>query len=98
ADFPVLSVIRPTLLRHFREGRRRVSPVAQRVLVTVLPLSPRRNGVPRQPVCGTPCCLHPILAGFGFRGVKFSRPPLRLLALRPGDSVVFLTVTFGDGV
>src|SRR6266513_4357113 len=35
ADFPVSPVIRPTLLRRFRAGTRRASPVAQHVLVTV---------------------------------------------------------------
>src|ERR1700733_6942940 len=44
ADFPVSPVIRPTLLRRFRAGTRRASPVAQHVLVTVLSLSPRRGG------------------------------------------------------
>ena len=39
ADFPVSPVIRPTLLRRFLAGTRRVSPVAQHVLVTV-----RRGG------------------------------------------------------
>jgi hypothetical protein len=33
--FPVSPVIRPTLLRRFRSGTSRVSPVAQRVLVTM---------------------------------------------------------------
>ena len=33
--FPVSPVIRPTLLRRFRSGTRRVSPVAQRVLATM---------------------------------------------------------------
>src|SRR5258707_3055557 len=46
ADFPVSPVIRPTLLRRFLAGTRRVSPVAQHVLVTVLSLSPRRGGQP----------------------------------------------------
>src|SRR5580692_7659196 len=44
ADFPVSPVIRPTLLRRFLAGTRRVSPVTQHVLVTVLSLSPRRGG------------------------------------------------------
>src|SRR6516162_7732426 len=35
-DFPVEPVIRPTLLRRFLGGTRRVSPVAQHVLVPVL--------------------------------------------------------------
>ena len=36
-------VIRPTLLRRFRAGTRRASPVARHVLVTVLSLPPRRG-------------------------------------------------------
>jgi hypothetical protein len=36
-------------LRRFRGGARRASPVARRVLVTVLPLSPRRSVPPPQP-------------------------------------------------
>src|SRR5499427_3147913 len=43
ADFPVSPVIRPTLLRRFRAGTRRASPVAQHVLVTVPSLPPRRG-------------------------------------------------------
>src|SRR6478735_4863732 len=41
--FPVEPVIRSTLLRRFRAGTRRVSPVARHVLVTVLSLPPRRS-------------------------------------------------------
>src|SRR5258705_13333139 len=40
ADFPVSPVIRPPLLRRFRAGTRRASPVAQHVLVTALSLPP----------------------------------------------------------
>ena len=46
ADFPVSPVIRPTLLRRFRAGTRRASPVAWHVLVTVLSLPPRRGEQP----------------------------------------------------
>src|SRR5690348_14664414 len=46
ADFPVSPVIRPTLLRRFRAGTRRASPVAQHVLVTVPSLPPRRGEQP----------------------------------------------------
>jgi hypothetical protein len=63
ADFPGAPVIRPTLLRRFRGGRRRASPVAWRVLVTVLPLSPRRSGVSCRPAYESPCCLHPTETG-----------------------------------
>src|SRR5208337_828471 len=40
-DFPVAPVIRSTLLRRFRAGARRASPVARHVLATVLSLPPR---------------------------------------------------------
>jgi len=86
ADFPGMPVILPTLLRRFRDGRRRVSPVAQRVLVTVLPLPPRRSRVSHQPVCATRCCLHPPVVGSSSGGLSFSGPSMRSLALRPGDS------------
>ena len=50
ADFPVSPVIRPTLLRRFRAGTRRASPVAQHVLVTVPSLPPRRGEQPYRSV------------------------------------------------
>jgi hypothetical protein len=73
ADFPGMPVILPTLLRRFRDGRRRVSPVAQRVLVTVLPLPPRRSGESYQPAYDLSYCLHLTVVGsasgaFDFRG------------------------------
>jgi hypothetical protein len=83
---PGVPVIRPTWFRRFRTGRRRASPVAWRVLVTVLPLPPRRSGASSQPVYAAPYCLHPHGCGLGLRGLSFSGPPLRSLALRPGDS------------
>src|SRR4029453_6874569 len=43
ADFPGPPVIRPTLLRRFRGGTRRASPLVRRVLVTVPSLPPRRR-------------------------------------------------------
>jgi hypothetical protein len=57
--FPVAPVIRSTLLPQFLEGTRTVSPVAQHVLAIVPALPPRRSDLPRQPVCGLPCSLHP---------------------------------------
>src|SRR4029077_875286 len=42
-DFPVAPVIRSTLLRSFLAGTRKASPVAWRVLATVLSLPPRRG-------------------------------------------------------
>jgi hypothetical protein len=57
--FPGALVIGQLVLRGFRRGTRRASPVARRVLAPVPSLSPRRSGPPHQPVCGGPCCLRP---------------------------------------
>src|SRR5690348_18267643 len=72
ADFPVSPVIRPTLLRRFRAGTRRASPVAQHVLVTVPSLPPRRGEQPYRSVFGCSCCLRPSEARPS--GLLFSRP------------------------
>ena len=62
-DFPGSPVLRPPWLRRFRGGTRRASPVARRALVTVLSLPPRRRVPPRQPHCGSSCCLRPPVGG-----------------------------------
>src|SRR4030095_3359715 len=49
-----------SLLRRFRGGARRASPVALRILVIVLSLLPRQSVPPHQPDCDVPCCLHSI--------------------------------------
>jgi hypothetical protein len=85
ADFPVLPVIRPTLLRRFRAGTRRASPVAQHVLVTVLSLPPRRGEQPYRSVFGCSCCLRPSEVGSAL-GATFFEATMRSLLLRPGDS------------
>ena len=54
-----IPVIRPTLLRRFLGGTRTASPVAQRILVTVLPLPPRRSESTRRSGFVDPCCLRP---------------------------------------
>ena len=59
ADFPLLAVIRPTLLRRFLDGARTVSPVAWRVLVTVLSLPPRRSELSFRSDFDSSCCLRP---------------------------------------
>src|SRR5947207_15270469 len=46
--FPGCSSYRASLLRRFRDGTRRVSPVAQRVLAIVLSLPPRQSESPLQ--------------------------------------------------
>jgi hypothetical protein len=87
ADFPGSPVIRPILLRRFLDGTRTASPVARHVLVTVLPLRPRRSNLPPQSDCDRPCCLRPKTGGSA-SGVSFlSRPPVSSLPLRPGDSL-----------
>src|SRR4030088_817864 len=71
ADFPVSPVIRPTLLRRFRAGTRRVSPVAQHVLVTVLSLPPRRGEHPYRSVFGCSCGLRPPVEGSALGDTHF---------------------------
>ena len=56
---PGVSGYTASLLRRFRDGTRRASPVAQHVLVIVLSLSPRQSGSPRRSICDGPCCLRP---------------------------------------
>src|SRR5262249_45603678 len=70
-DFPVSPVIRPTLLRRFRAGTRRTSPVAWHVLVTVLSLPPRRGEHPYRSVFGCSCCLRPPVEGSALGDTHF---------------------------
>src|ERR1700693_5490926 len=85
--FPVSSVIRPTLLHRFLDGARTVSPVARHVLVTVLPLPPRRSVMTSRSAHVMPCCLR-LEAEGSASGVYFlSGPPVGSLSLRPGDSL-----------
>ena len=85
ADFPGLPVIRPTLLRRFRAGTRRASPVAQHVLVTVPSLPPRRGEQPSRSVFGCSCCLRPSEVGSAL-GATFFEATMRSLLIQPGDS------------
>jgi hypothetical protein len=71
AVFPVSPVIRPTLLRRFRAGTRRASPVAQHVLVTVLSLPPRRGEHPYRSVFGCSCGLRPPVEGSALGDTHF---------------------------
>src|ERR1700751_5588274 len=59
AAFPVLPVIRPTLLRRFLPGTRKASPVPRCVLVTVLSLPPRRDEQSCRSAFDCSCCLRP---------------------------------------
>ncbi len=85
-----MPVIRPTLLHRFLGGTRTASPVAQRILVTVLPLPPRRSESTHRSEFVDPCCLrsNPVSSASGV--FKVSRPPVGSLALRPGDSLTIL--------
>src|SRR5579863_1773431 len=71
ADFPGSPVIRPTWLRRFLVGTRRASPVARRILATVLSLPPRWSKLPLQPSCVSPCCLRPPVGGSASRARHF---------------------------
>src|SRR6201987_2995230 len=73
ADFPGLPVIRPTLLRRFLVGTRRVSPVAQHVLVTVLSLPPRQGEQPYRSAFGWSFWLRPSVAGSALGDIQFRR-------------------------
>jgi len=71
----------------FLDGARTASPVARHVLVTVLPLPPRRSDAPHQSDCDTPCCLRPGPEGSASGSYFLTRPPVGSLTLRPGDSL-----------
>lgn len=75
-----------SLLRRFRDGARRASPVARHILVIVLSLLPRQSVTPHRSDCGGPCCLRSMIESSA-PGVMISRPPLRSLSLRPDDSL-----------
>jgi hypothetical protein len=70
--------------RRFRSGTRRVSPVAQHVLVT-MPSITTPPECPSASVCSVPCCLRQVIAGSASRAESF-KATSRSLALRPGDS------------
>src|ERR1700757_1493988 len=78
-----------SLLRRFRAGARRVSPVARHHLVTVLSLPTPPKCCTASVHCDAPCCLRPKSEGSAFR-VKYSRGHTGSLALRPGDSLATL--------
>src|SRR5437016_2979475 len=56
--FPAFRLYGFSMLRRFRGGTRRASPVARRILVIVLSLLPRQSVPPHRSDCGVPCCLH----------------------------------------
>ncbi len=65
-------VIRPTLLHRFLGGTRTASPVAQRILVTVLPLPPRRSESTLRSGLVDPCGLRLTIESSA-SGTNFSR-------------------------
>ncbi len=92
-----MPVIRPTWLRRFLGGTRTASPVAQRILATLLPLPPRRSESTRRSGFVDPCCLRLITEGSA-SGVQFvSGPPMGSLALRPGDSLTIPRMALSVG-
>ena len=97
APFPVSPVIEPTLLHRFLDGARTASPVARHVLITVLPLPPRRRDAPHQSDCVAPCCLRPKGEGSASGSYFLTRPPVGSLALRPGDSLTIPRMALSIG-
>ncbi len=87
------------LLRRFRDGARRASPVARHILVIVLSLLPRQSVPPHRSDCDDPCCLRSMIESSA-SGVMISRPPVRLLSLRPDDSLTIprmaMSIDFQD--
>src|SRR5271169_6845685 len=84
--FPGFAGYTDYLLRRFHDGRRRASPVAQRVLATGPPLPPRRSRVSLFASLRPSRLPSPWGEGFGLRDFHFSGLPVRSLTLRPGDS------------
>ena len=61
--FPGCSSYTASLLRRFRDGTRRASPVALRVLAIVLSLLTPPEWIAASVRCDHPCCLHRTVAG-----------------------------------
>jgi hypothetical protein len=85
-----------SLLRRFLDGTRRVSPVAQHDLVTVLSLPTPPKWFAASVFCDAPCCLRPKSEGSAF-GIGLSRPQTGSLALRPGDSLAIHEMALSIG-
>src|SRR5262245_30115051 len=95
--FPGVAGYTTDLLHRFRDGTRTDSPVAQHVLVTVLPLTtpPEWHAVSVSP---QPVMLpSPRSRGLGLRNQFLSRPPLGSHMLRPGDSLAIRTMASSVG-
>lgn len=96
--FPLFTVIESTLLQRFLPGTRRASPVAQYVLVSVLPLPPRQSELAVSISFRLTILPSPYSCRLGLRGFSLSGPPMRSLSLRPGDSLTSLNECFVDGL
>src|SRR5215471_20187314 len=70
-DFLGAPVIRLVLLRRFRDGTRRASPVALRVLAIVLSLLTPPEWIAASVRCDHPCCLHRTVAGSASGAIHF---------------------------
>ncbi len=92
-----MPVIRPTLLHRFLSGTRTASPVAQRILVTVPPLPPRRSESTCRSGFVDSCCLRPNTESSASGNIFVSGPPMGSLALRPGDSLTILKMALSVG-
>jgi hypothetical protein len=88
APFPGSPVIRPTLLRRFRAGARRASPVARHILVIVPSLPPRRSEIAASVRFQLSMLPSPYSCRLGLRSFSLSRPHPRSSSLRPDDSHV----------
>ena len=94
--FPGVSGYTASLLRRFLDGTRRVSPVAQHVLVAVPSLPPRRSFSPH-PSVATIRAVFAQQAQARPADLWFSRPLLGSLALRPGNSLTILKMALSIG-
>ena len=92
SHFPAVTGYRACLLQAFLLGTSRASPVAWYVLVTMLSLSPRWNRTNDASLVYL-YCLHLQIAGSTSRVYSITRPPMRLLTLRPGNLLITLKVT-----
>jgi hypothetical protein len=95
--FPGSPVIRPTLLRPLPDGTRRASPVAQRAVVAVPPLPPRRSRPPLSASLQLTMLPSPRFHGLGLRYSLLTRLSVRSLSLQPGNSLTTPQVALSGG-
>ena len=95
--FPAVTGYRAYLLREFLPGASRASPVACYVLANMPSLSPRWNKTNASSSFRLPMLPSPRSCGLGFQNLTLSRPPMRLLSLRPADLLITPKVTLSIG-